>query len=275
MFLIIYLFNLFIFVNSQFCFKEEFKEEVCENHLPIDACITIFGARKSHEKRPKLCECPHLQTEALQCANHCSVCCERPEHSCPDLRKDCFKRRKNGVCWEKENIDDQIKNCGGTCGLCGRKKWKWDENWMCRDSNWECPEMESFCNFDERIRLLCPKTCKKQWYKEIGFEQPCELERRIYEFRFENPPEEEDCTDPRNDCFKDILFCEMPNYFYKLEGECPETCAHCKPKGHKCKDKNHKDCIQWQSHKHRPFCFNHKNTKGLKFHYCPDTCLLC
>lgn len=130
-----------------------------------------------------------LQTEALQCANHCSVCCERPEHSCPDLRKDCFKRRKNGVCWEKENIDDQIKNCGGTCGLCGRKKWKWDENWMCRDSNWECPEMESFCNFDERIRLLCPKTCKKQWYKEIGFEQPCELERRIYEFRFENPPE--------------------------------------------------------------------------------------
>ncbi|KAF7637916.1 ShKT domain-containing protein [Meloidogyne graminicola] len=271
--IIYFLLILIKIINSQYCLNNEYKEEVCENHLPIDVCLTIFGSRKNNEKRPKLCENSYLQNEALLCAKHCYQCCERQEHSCPDLRKNCFKRRRDGICWE--NIEEKINECPGTCGLCGRKKWKWNENWMCKDTNWECSDMESFCLFDERVRLLCPKTCQKFWSIDIGFEKPCELERKLYEFRFEKPPEEEDCTDTRNDCFNDIFFCEMPNYFYKLKDECPKTCAHCKPKGHKCFDKNNKKCIEWQSHKHRPFCYNHKNTKGIKFHYCAKTCNLC
>lgn len=264
-------------------------EEVCENHIPSDVCITVFGRRETRRERPERCESPYLQAEALQCARHCRICCEREEHACADTAghklpngRSCAAARADGSCWKSGDggstaSDEMIEHCAGSCGLCSRRERKWDEQRMCRDLQLECPDMADFCPIDERVRRICPLTCEKQrkTHKKLAYGTPCEEQKEMYEFKFEKPIEDEDCANTRKDCRANLALCETPTHFKKMGKECAAACAHCKPKGHKCEDRDAKKCAEWQAHKHRPFCQSHSFSKGAKFYHCAKTCKLC
>ena len=161
-----------------------------------------------------------LQTEALQCAKHCRLCCERPEHSCADKidGEQCQKFRLNQSCWkttfpskkQRRKHTKMVNQCAGTCGICSRRK-EWNEETMCRfielvvfykeltrDQQWACSDMAPLCALDARVRRICPKTWEQQLKKlnpgsstdsEADYESPCQEQKSLHEFAFKQPEE--------------------------------------------------------------------------------------
>uniref|UniRef100_A0AC34RM18 ShKT domain-containing protein n=1 Tax=Panagrolaimus sp. JU765 TaxID=591449 RepID=A0AC34RM18_9BILA len=238
----------------------------CNNQLPDAQCETIFPCTGNCNYRNALaaillmtpdtqpyvrnvaCTDPAVQTQALQCAKTCAMCCQTAAYNCVDDPRSPINCAANiGSCRNPSFQSIMTQYCPATCGLCGGG---------CTDAITGCTGLAALCNdvnWSTYMKTNCASTCGT-----CG-----------------GSPGQATCNDLATNCAANAALCSNSNYYTLMTQQCPRTCNRCGGNsgnpGTPCSDSN-PSCPTWVRN---GFCSSNFYTAAQKRQYCARSCNLC
>uniref|UniRef100_A0AC34RB31 ShKT domain-containing protein n=1 Tax=Panagrolaimus sp. JU765 TaxID=591449 RepID=A0AC34RB31_9BILA len=240
----------------------------CNNQLPDATCTLLFPcsgncstvngslaiASMTPDKQPYVrnvaCNDPAAQTQALQCAKQCALCCQTAAYNCVDDPRSPINCGANiGNCRNPSFQSIMTQYCPATCGLCGGG---------CTDAIAGCSGLTALCNdisWSTYMKTNCASTCGTCGGSPT--------------------PSQASCNDVASNCAANVALCSNSVYYSLMTQQCPRTCGRCGSSSSyvatTCVDSN-PSCSTWVRN---GFCSSNFYTTAQKRQYCASSCSLC